>query len=72
MNFVIRRKPNGDEFLEIVGDDVESVSTHYLMEVLREHRRENNYQSLRLLGSIITDDRTWFSNEKVYWVRRAL
>lgn len=51
---------------------IESVDLKYFMKVLREHRAENNYQSLRLLGDLITDDRTWFSDDRVYWERREL
>jgi len=51
---------------------VDSVDLKYFMKVLREQRAENNLQSLRILGDLITDSETWFSDEKVYWVRRSL
>jgi hypothetical protein len=51
---------------------VDSVDLKYFMKVLREQRAENNFQSLRILGDLITDSETWFSDDKVYWVRRAL
>ena len=51
---------------------VDSVALKYFLKILREHREQNNRQSLRILGDLLTDSETWFSDERVYWVRRAL